>query len=277
MENAAKALYIAGGVLLAVMILVAISYVISSMSVIQEENMLKEKSAQAAKFNAEFEVFNKKLMYGTDILSVINKAISNNEKYVDPRGNMNTYLNGDRYDKEYLINIVVKLKTSDDLAGQVRVYKSNEEGENVEVFQEVDATVKEVFKLNSTKPLINPELYNIDTTFSNKDIGERPSVKLKIDVVDGVETINVYTMNGTTYEQSPIVDLIREESKNLTVTVKASDIDTSIPAEKWLFATFSTATNNLKKKKFVCTDVEYCTIEGSSAYGRITKMVFEEK
>ena len=84
MENASKALMIAGGVLLAVLILSVLIYVYSHIQSVERSKAEVLKAEELSKFNREFESYNKNSMYGTDIISVINKAILYNDKY----GNM---------------------------------------------------------------------------------------------------------------------------------------------------------------------------------------------
>jgi len=81
MENASKALLIAGGVLIALIILAMLLAMFDSMSNIQKEHEEQTKIEQIAAFNSEFEVYNKKVMYGTDVITLINKVAENNKKY----------------------------------------------------------------------------------------------------------------------------------------------------------------------------------------------------
>ena len=78
MENASKALLIAGGILLAILILSALVFMFSSVRNFSESQEEKTLAEQTAKFNAEYDVYNKSVMYGTDVISVINKAIDYN-------------------------------------------------------------------------------------------------------------------------------------------------------------------------------------------------------
>ena len=115
MENAAKALTIAGNVLLAVIILSLVTYFYSTwrrIPIAEEAALLVE---QAQEFNKQYEVFDKRLMYGVDVLSCVNKAISNNEKYVT-----GSWLSGALSPKEFAIEVEVILK--DPLQEQVDVY-----------------------------------------------------------------------------------------------------------------------------------------------------------
>lgn len=74
MENASKALLIAGGVILAIMILSTMVYMSGRITEFGEAQNNKKAAEQLAAFNAEYEAYNKQLMYGTDIVTVINKA-----------------------------------------------------------------------------------------------------------------------------------------------------------------------------------------------------------
>lgn len=80
MENASKALLIAGGILLALMTLSLIVYVSTSTTRMVEAQDAKKVAEELAAFNASYEAYNKRLMYGTDVITVINKAINYNGK-----------------------------------------------------------------------------------------------------------------------------------------------------------------------------------------------------
>ncbi len=81
MENATKAILIAGGILIT-MLTVSLFYFIFNIAgdmygVSQEDSTQKELIA----FNTGFEAYNKNVMYGMDIISVLNQAIDNNRRY----------------------------------------------------------------------------------------------------------------------------------------------------------------------------------------------------
>ena len=116
MENAAKALEIAAGVLLAILIMSLISLFFSNLGIWPEEEDSRETAEQLAKFNLEYEVYDKKGMYGTDVISCLTKAKSNNEKYALG----GKYLSGSKYGEQYWINVYVRL--NDDLEELVTVY-----------------------------------------------------------------------------------------------------------------------------------------------------------
>ena len=81
MENASKALLIAGGVLIALIIISMLLAMFNNISNLQKEQEEQTRIEQITAFNSEFEAYNKKVMYGTDVITLINKVAENNKKY----------------------------------------------------------------------------------------------------------------------------------------------------------------------------------------------------
>jgi len=80
MENASKALIIAGGMLLAIITLSLIVYMTTSTGRIGKAQDEKKATEQLVAFNMQYEAYNKQVMYGTEVITVINKAIDYNKK-----------------------------------------------------------------------------------------------------------------------------------------------------------------------------------------------------
>lgn len=99
MENASKALIMAGGVLIAIIIIALLYSFITTLSAKAEEEDLLLLAEQTETFNREYEAFEKKLLRGTDLITVMNKAAANNEKYDDQ-------------DHVYDVEVKFKLKTA---------------------------------------------------------------------------------------------------------------------------------------------------------------------
>ena len=60
-----------------ILILITIAVIVIYMNVLEKKSLLRE----AKSLNTEYEVYkNKDTLYGTDIITIINKAIDNNEK-----------------------------------------------------------------------------------------------------------------------------------------------------------------------------------------------------
>ena len=84
--NIAKLVHIVGGILIGVVLLSLISYFFSSIGLLPSQEDETESREQLAKFNLEYEIYDKKGMYGVDVISCLNKAQSNNEKYAEGGG-----------------------------------------------------------------------------------------------------------------------------------------------------------------------------------------------
>lgn len=104
MENAAKALVIAGGVLLGVLTLTLLVYMFSNMSIVGNAQAERKENERLQAWNAEWEAYNKKLLYGAEVLTVINKAKENNNEYEN--------------NSMYRVDIHVKSKTDKELTSQ---------------------------------------------------------------------------------------------------------------------------------------------------------------
>ena len=86
MENASKALLIAGEVLIAILIIGILVYGYNNLSYFSDEQEMSQEIKQLTVFNREYESYNRKLLRGVEVISLMNKAISNNEKYKDNLG-----------------------------------------------------------------------------------------------------------------------------------------------------------------------------------------------
>ena len=80
MENATKALLIAAGILFTVAILALAVQMKESMRNTEEIRVNREDAFKLQEWNAEWEAYNKKLLYGSEVVTVMNKAEQNNEE-----------------------------------------------------------------------------------------------------------------------------------------------------------------------------------------------------
>lgn len=143
MENASKALTMAAGVLIAVLIIVLIYVLLNNLSDLSKQDEQELKAKQTAAFNKEYESYDKKLMRGTELITLINKAIANNEKY-------------EKQDEIYDVNVVFTLK-SDVTKVKVTVKDNKQVGkEKTTVIFEGNKKVE--LKSKKTENRINPDL-----------------------------------------------------------------------------------------------------------------------
>lgn len=89
MENAAKALTIAGGVFIALMILGALILMFSNLSSYQNQNDASAKQTQIAEFNNQYMPYDKENLTLMELKSLYNKIESNNTKNPDEQINTN--------------------------------------------------------------------------------------------------------------------------------------------------------------------------------------------
>lgn len=111
MENASKALIMAGGILIAIIVIGALLIMINQVGNFQNTQDSSKKDSQLATFNLDFERYaDDKGIYGSDIVSLINKVIDYNAKvrtggvnnYVDYNIKMSIQITGfDRFNTKY--------------------------------------------------------------------------------------------------------------------------------------------------------------------------------
>lgn len=106
MENASKALMMAGSVLLTILVLGMLMLLFTQISEAPRAQEEALELAQITKFNREYESYDKEEMYGVDVVTVLNKAIANNKSYANP-------INGKylKEDNNYYIDVEIKVWT----------------------------------------------------------------------------------------------------------------------------------------------------------------------
>ena len=80
MENASKALIMAGGVMIALLIIGSLLLMFNNLSSYQDTNIKETRTAQIIEFNNQFETYNRTDIRGSDLYSLLNKAADYNER-----------------------------------------------------------------------------------------------------------------------------------------------------------------------------------------------------
>ncbi len=114
MENATRALTIGASTILGVLIFAVAIFFIRMTGLLPTEKQIELEAQQIAAFNNEYTAYDKRIMYGVDVLSCLNKARSNNEKYVS-----GSFISGDLYTKQYIIDVAFRIKTP--LEDEIRI------------------------------------------------------------------------------------------------------------------------------------------------------------
>lgn len=128
MENANKALIMAASTLIGVMLFSLFVMFIQNISIWPETEDEILSSDQKSAFNAEYEVYQKSAMYGVDVISCLNKALSNNEKYAEGE----SFLSGLAYGEQYLIDVEITLINP--ISESIEVRAMNEAHKEVQIF-----------------------------------------------------------------------------------------------------------------------------------------------
>ena len=87
MENASKALIMAGSILIAVMTIGALMFMFDNISGVEKQKDQNAEIEATLEFNRQFEAFDMAGLRGSDLLTVINKMYDYNERSNDVRVN----------------------------------------------------------------------------------------------------------------------------------------------------------------------------------------------
>ncbi len=86
MENATYALRIAGGVLIAIMIVSLMVFGFSKVKNYKKQEEISKKDVQSAEFNKEFQSYNKRVVTGYELISLANYTNDINNRYSEDEG-----------------------------------------------------------------------------------------------------------------------------------------------------------------------------------------------
>lgn len=292
MENASKALIIAGAVLLSIMIVSLLVYTAQSFGLIAKAQQDAKLTQDKQKFNAEYEVYDKKLMYGTDVLSCLNKAQNNNQKYV----NYNYYGTdtklGAEYRQEYLIDVEVKLL--ENIQETIIVYKLNNSGNKVQLTSSDTITsAPQMFKNNYFEVPSNIVWYYFENGRARKRTGTKagipdyaeilwPNSSAKLNLTlqsitfDTTLTRGTYNLLNETNTNnigklSALLSVATMVEQTITNDDYGEQTTTGATSLDWYSATWRTAAYDFKTRKFKCTGIDYNT-----ETGYVSKISFEE-
>lgn len=290
MENSNKALIMAASTLLAVMLFAVFTQFLQGISTWPQAQDDILSTEQKAAFNGEYEVYQKSLMYGVDVISCLNKAKSNNEKYEEGGG----FLSGDAYGIEYHIDVYVKIK--ENLEESLTVYYFNEADREVAKFDDgtVGIYMGDIgFVGLPDSPTTNNGKYytsfsKITKLYTQEGIS-LPTITMSssekqnfLQADGGIFKLNeeegYYSLEYNTEEQkekfenqdsTQLKRLISFSSENMTQTVRNM---TGNNLRIWSSATWKSALYDFKTKKFTCDAINY-----NAETGLVNELWFSEK
>lgn len=305
-DNIAKLLQIVGGVLVGVMLLSLVSFFFSSIGLWPQTQDDIKGAEQLATFNLEYEVYDKKAMYGVDVISCLNKAKSNNEKYADG----GSFLINNKYGSNFYIDVYVRLTKKQFLEESLEVYYF-EKGTGVQrqFFdnQELSDTHEHKYHvmLDGTTPLtmeqagfyspnektdhyyttlgkdfkIRNDTFKIEKASDlkcnprpdkviEKDKGSYSHNDFEGNPINGYYTLRDVDGNDKNVLSSLLSLSNKSDSGNLTKVVVNS---TGKNLDRWSRIVWKTALYDLKSRKFKCDFIGY-----SDKTGRVNEICFSE-
>lgn len=86
MENASKALIMAGGILIALLVISLLVMFYGNIKNLMSANYNTDVTEQVAEFNKQYDVYYRDNLYGSDILSIANKVYDYNKREYEEQG-----------------------------------------------------------------------------------------------------------------------------------------------------------------------------------------------
>lgn len=276
MENAARALEIAAGVLLGVLLMAAISYFFSNIGEMpaQEDEIMKQE--QLAEFNESFEVFQKSGMYGVDVISCLNKAKSNNEKYAEGR----RFLSGSSYGDQYKIDVYVNI--NEPLKEMIEVFAySNSAKKLVQIFPvSTDLsgdTLQEVGLITSANQYeytsFTPSMDIFLAASKGEVVLTGSDLLIPANAVEMTPPTQTYTKKyfSLRKNEASSVDNELEKLLKFSNTMKIQKMNLKSNKDVWNSVIWTTALYDFKSKKFKCDYLGY-----NEDTGRVNVIYFSE-
>ena len=268
MENASKALIMAGSVLIALMIIGALVLMFSNLSSYQETDVRDERSAQVVEFNNRFVTYNRKDVRGSELYSLLNSAINYNrtQSTAGIRDSSDTTWADQGQDVEFKpIEIEFNINISQLSADNVnrlfegsgnKIYIVNQNKNTFE--NEIKDMISKLESAYGTSSLTNL------TTNITKIFPVNPSESQKNNAVlsfksackkNSFTTVKNDGSNGTTYTLNNITWNDLKENRNGSIRENVYSYYEYV---------------QFKRARFDCTEVRY-----DENTGRITKMKFK--
>ena len=242
MENASKALIMAGSVLIALMIIGALILTFSNLTAYQETNTRSTRSTQMAEFNSQYENYNRKDVRGSDLYSLLNKAIDYNRR--ESSAGTNWADRGQEMAYEPMV-IEFTIDKSELVApdGASRLFTTN--------------TYTVSGKSNDFGNKVKDEIDDLEGEYGQSSLTNLTTNLTKIFIDD----------SSTSQEKKEAVQNFNSASKKKTVSdFKEINEKSQIRQDVYMYYEYI----QFKRAHFDCEKVEY-----NNETGRITKMKFK--
>lgn len=246
MENASKALIMAGSVLIALMIIGALLLMINNLSSYQKTDTVNTREAQVIDFNNQYETYNRKNVRGSDLYSLLNRAVDYNKR----KSYKGT---GATEEGQYLayqpMVISFNLTTG---GGKEKLYATTSE-DYPHLINEDRYTVDETS--NEFEKQISSTVKNLERKYGSDSLSN---------LVIGMSKIFDTTMSSSEEEKQEAIDTFNIASKKKTVNNFSELL--ACKSDVYTYSEYI----QFKRAKFDCKNPDY-----DPKTGRIIKMEFE--
>lgn len=123
MENATKALTIAASILIAIILITLIVVFFKSTNLLKTTEARSEETRQLKEFNEQYSKYNGKYLYGTEVITIINRAIGDGVKVTINNMTQENGTTADTPIEDYITQTLQLADTS--YLAYVNTYKDN--------------------------------------------------------------------------------------------------------------------------------------------------------
>lgn len=240
MENASKALIIAGSVLIALMIIGALLLMFNNLSNYQQTNVQGTREAQIVEFNNQYETYNRKDVRGSELYSLLNRVIDYNRR-------KSTEGTGSKDEGQYLAYEPMQIKFTIKDINQLSV-------------DGITRLIESQYTISSTENTFEKEVKGTIDELEN-EYGSETLVNLTTNIS------KIFPENPTEKQKEDAIARFNSASKTKTVTkwdeIKEGSIYRNDVYTYYEYIQF-------KRTHFDCTNAKY-----NSNTGRIVEMTFE--
>lgn len=294
MENSAYGLKMAGGMLMVVLVISLILYTFDNMKKFPNENQTRKYEEQIQVFNKEYEVYNKKQMYGTDIISCLNLAYNNNTTLrvfgdsTEPNS-LTLFSSSTKGVEQRKVEVTAKLK--DSLKTNIEVYYYNPQTHTeskVGAAQQLSTIINQTQTLNEVFRGMQGEFIDIKPIL--EDIYQVNNIN-SMTIMELVNTSNLdnkYSINNIVLNKQfhkNVIEKNKANSKEIhklmrytgRPVIEIKNNAWNINNNSWTKIVIKTPASDLKNRKFKCTGIEYY-LDPKDIYadGRIKSISFVE-
>lgn len=255
MENASKALIMAGSILIALMIIGALLLMFNNLTNYQSTDVQTTREAQVIQFNNQYETFNRKNVRGSDLYSLLNKVVDyNRRKSTEGTG---------KNEGQYLAyeNMTITFDLGNDLTVFYAPTASGADTYTHLITMQgyEQSSIKNDFESN-----IGTKIKNLESTYSADSLNN---------LVTGITKIFIANSSSDSEKQTAI-DNFNKASKKNTIT-DWSEIAEGSTIRRAVYQYYEYV--QFKRAKFNCEANRYSTnnIKYNSETGRIVEINFK--